>query len=60
MIALAKVMSLTELTRKQVIPMAFDMMINGPGGAPQVDFSVTSKDCDVFEGTQLKNCPNIG
>lgn len=39
--------------------MAFDMMINGPGGAPEVDFSVTSQDCDVFEGTQLKNCPNI-
>ncbi|EPS34544.1 putative chitinase [Penicillium oxalicum 114-2] len=36
------------------------MMINGPGGAPQVDFSVTSQDCDVFPGTQLKNCPKIG
>ncbi|KAJ6110380.1 Class III chitinase [Penicillium sp. IBT 16267x] len=43
-----------------VIPMAFDMMVNGPGGVPQVDFSVTSKDCDVFPGTQLKNCPKIG
>lgn len=39
--------------------MAFDMMINGPGGAPEVDFSVTSQDCDVFPGTQLKNCPSI-
>ncbi|KAJ5365880.1 Glycoside hydrolase superfamily [Penicillium concentricum] len=43
-----------------VIPMAFNMMVNGPGGAPEIDFSVTSKDCDVFEGTQLKNCPAIG
>ncbi|KAJ5182946.1 hypothetical protein N7492_000562 [Penicillium capsulatum] len=43
----------------QVFPIAFDMMVNGPGGAPEVDFSVQSKDCDVFEGTQLKNCPNI-
>ena len=39
--------------------MAFDMMVNGPGGAPEFDFSVTSKDCDVFEGTELKNCPSI-
>ncbi|KAJ5958123.1 Glycoside hydrolase superfamily [Penicillium vulpinum] len=42
-----------------VIPMAFNMMVNGPGGAPEIDFSVTSKDCDVFEGTSLKNCPSI-
>ncbi|KAF9246691.1 CAZyme family GH18 [Penicillium roqueforti] len=42
-----------------VIPMAFNMMVNGPGGAPEIDFSVTSKDCDVFEGTELKNCPSI-
>ncbi|KAJ5104634.1 Glycoside hydrolase superfamily [Penicillium alfredii] len=43
-----------------VIPMAFDMMINGPGGAPEMDFAVTSQDCEPFEGTQLKNCPKIG
>ncbi|KAJ5947567.1 Class III chitinase [Penicillium verhagenii] len=43
-----------------VIPIAFDMMVNGPGGAPEIDFSVTSQDCDVFPGTQLKNCPKIG
>ncbi|KAJ5099619.1 Glycoside hydrolase superfamily [Penicillium argentinense] len=43
-----------------VIPIAFNMMVNGPGGAPEIDFSVTSQDCDVFEGTQLKNCPKIG
>ncbi|KGO63526.1 Glycoside hydrolase, superfamily [Penicillium italicum] len=43
-----------------VIPLAFNMMVNGPGGAPEIDFSLASKDCDVFEGTQLKNCPSIG
>ncbi|KAJ5609448.1 Class III chitinase [Penicillium herquei] len=43
-----------------VIPIAFDMMVNGPGGVPEIDFSVTSQDCDVFPGTQLKNCPKIG
>lgn len=42
-----------------VIPMAFDMMVNGPGGAPEIDFAVTSGDCEVFEGTQLKHCPKI-
>jgi chitinase len=52
-------LTLSLIDTIQVIPMAFDMMINGPGGAPQVDFSVTSKDCDVFPGTQLKNCPKI-
>lgn len=40
--------------------MAFDMMVNGPGGAPEIDFAVTSEDCEVFEGTQLKHCPKIG
>ncbi|KAJ5981416.1 hypothetical protein N7522_013837 [Penicillium canescens] len=43
-----------------VIPMAFNMMVNGPGGAPEIDFAVSSEDCQVFEGTQLKNCPKIG
>ncbi|KAJ5378960.1 Class III chitinase [Penicillium cosmopolitanum] len=36
------------------------MMVNGPGGAPEIDFAVTSQDCEVFEGTQLKHCPKIG
>ncbi|CAI7646223.1 unnamed protein product [Penicillium manginii] len=35
-------------------------MVNGPGGAPEIDFAVTSEDCEVFEGTQLKHCPKIG
>jgi hypothetical protein len=49
-----------KLTFPQVIAMAFNMMVNGPGGEPEIDFALTSKDCDVFPGTQLKNCPNIG
>ncbi|CAI7601528.1 unnamed protein product [Penicillium glandicola] len=36
------------------------MMVNGPGGAPELDFALATKDCDVFEGTQLKNCPSVG
>jgi hypothetical protein len=40
--------------------MAFLMTINGPGGAPEVDFGSTSKGCDTFNGTNLKNCPEIG
>ncbi|KAJ5573799.1 uncharacterized protein N7459_008226 [Penicillium hispanicum] len=65
-ICMLRTMRAQELTKNDadddidVIPIAFDMMINGPGGAPEVDFSVTSQDCDVFEGTQLKNCPKIG
>ncbi|OJJ08013.1 hypothetical protein ASPVEDRAFT_34190 [Aspergillus versicolor CBS 583.65] len=43
-----------------VIVMAFLMTINGPGGAPEVDFGSTSKGCDTFNGTNLKNCPEIG
>ncbi|OJJ53915.1 hypothetical protein ASPSYDRAFT_98891, partial [Aspergillus sydowii CBS 593.65] len=43
-----------------VIVMAFLMTINGQGGAPEVDFGSTSKDCDTFNGTNLKNCPEIG
>ncbi|BCS27591.1 glycoside hydrolase family 18 protein [Aspergillus puulaauensis] len=43
-----------------VIVMAFLMTINGQGGAPEVDFGSTSKDCDTFKDTNLKNCPEIG
>lgn len=35
------------------------MMINGTGGAPEIDFSTATQDCDVFPGTQLKNCPDL-
>ncbi|GAQ43847.1 hypothetical protein AtubIFM56815_008245 [Aspergillus tubingensis] len=43
-----------------VIVLAFVMNVNGPGGAPAYDFSLTSKNCTLFEGTNLPNCPQIG
>ncbi|PLN80108.1 glycoside hydrolase superfamily [Aspergillus taichungensis] len=36
------------------------MRVNGQGGQPEVDFSTASEDCETFEGTNLKNCPQIG
>lgn len=36
------------------------MTINGQGGAPNYDFSTTSKQCKTFEGTNLKDCPEVG
>ncbi|OJJ48503.1 hypothetical protein ASPZODRAFT_1611365 [Penicilliopsis zonata CBS 506.65] len=42
-----------------VIPMAFLTMINGVGGAPEVDFANAGDNCTIFEGTNLKNCPQI-
>ncbi|KAL6237589.1 glycoside hydrolase superfamily [Aspergillus navahoensis] len=43
-----------------VIVLAFLMTINGPGGAPEIDFSTSSEKCSTFNGTNLKNCPEIG
>ncbi|KAL4759457.1 glycoside hydrolase superfamily [Aspergillus foveolatus] len=43
-----------------VIVLAFLMTINGPGGAPEIDFSISSEGCTTFSGTNLKNCPEIG
>ncbi|EYE98492.1 glycoside hydrolase [Aspergillus ruber CBS 135680] len=40
--------------------MAFVMSIHGPGGAPVYDLANTSKECDTFDGTNLKNCPEVG
>lgn len=40
--------------------MAFVMSINGPGGAPVYDLANISKECDTFDGTNLKNCPEVG
>ncbi|ODM20871.1 hypothetical protein SI65_03924 [Aspergillus cristatus] len=42
------------------IVMAFVMTINGPGGAPEYDLANISKECDTFDGTNLKNCPEVG
>ncbi|KAL4972098.1 glycoside hydrolase superfamily [Aspergillus desertorum] len=38
-----------------VIVLAFLMTINGPGGAPEIDFPTTSETCSAFNGTDLKN-----
>ncbi|KAI9933283.1 hypothetical protein ASPWEDRAFT_601856 [Aspergillus wentii DTO 134E9] len=43
-----------------VIQLAFLMNINGLGGAPEYDFQNASDHCNVFEGTNLKNCPQVG
>ncbi|KAL4815318.1 glycoside hydrolase superfamily [Aspergillus spinulosporus] len=43
-----------------VIVLAFLMTINGLGGAPEIDFSISSEGCSTFSGTNLKNCPEIG
>ncbi|KAL3445889.1 glycoside hydrolase superfamily [Aspergillus insuetus] len=43
-----------------VIILAFLMTINGPGGAPEVDFATASEKCEVFAGTNLRSCPEIG
>ncbi|KAL4742071.1 glycoside hydrolase superfamily [Aspergillus similis] len=43
-----------------VIVLAFLMTINGPGGAPEIDFSISSEGCTTFSGTNLENCPEIG
>ena len=48
------------LTTVKAIVLAFVMNVNGPGGAPAYDFSLTSKNCTLFEGTNLPNCPQIG
>ncbi|KAJ0417733.1 glycoside hydrolase superfamily [Aspergillus carlsbadensis] len=43
-----------------VIILAFLMTINGPGGAPEIDFATSSEKCETFAGTNLKSCPEIG
>ena len=48
------------LTAYQVIVLAFLMRINGVGGVPEYDFADNSKDCPLFNGTNLANCPQVG
>ncbi|KAL2846091.1 glycoside hydrolase superfamily [Aspergillus pseudoustus] len=43
-----------------VIILAFLITVNGPGGAPEMDFASASGGCETFPGTNLKNCPEIG
>ncbi|KAJ9207305.1 CAZyme family GH18 [Paecilomyces variotii] len=43
-----------------VFQLAFVTMINGEGGAPEVNFSNAGNNCTTFDGTALLNCPQIG
>lgn len=43
-----------------VFQLAFLTMINGPGGAPVVNFANAGNACTLFPGTNLLNCPQIG
>ncbi|KAA8641926.1 glycoside hydrolase family 18 protein [Aspergillus tanneri] len=43
-----------------VLQLSFLTTINGPGGAPEVNFANASDNCTLFEGTSLLNCPQIG
>ncbi|KAL2001298.1 hypothetical protein VTN02DRAFT_1940 [Thermoascus thermophilus] len=43
-----------------VFQLAFLTVINGVGGAPQIDFANQGDRCSTFPGTALRNCPEIG
>ncbi|PYH96146.1 class III chitinase [Aspergillus ellipticus CBS 707.79] len=43
-----------------VLILAFLMRINGVGGAPEYEFEDNSKSCELFNGTNLANCPQVG
>jgi chitinase len=43
-----------------VFQLAFVTVINGPGGAPEVNFANAGNNCTTFDGTSLLNCPQIG
>ncbi|KAI1956439.1 Chitinase 2 [Ophidiomyces ophidiicola] len=43
-----------------MIQIAFVVAINGPGGAPQVNFANQGDICEKFPGTGLLDCPQIG
>ncbi|KAI9730048.1 MAG: hypothetical protein M1818_008317 [Claussenomyces sp. TS43310] len=47
-------------TDLDVIILAFLTVINGPGGAPEINFANSGNDCTTFDGTSLLNCPAIG
>ncbi|KAJ5640307.1 glycoside hydrolase superfamily [Penicillium longicatenatum] len=42
-----------------VIQLAFLDVINGEGGAPQINFANSGDSCTTFDGTALLNCPEI-
>ena len=43
-----------------VIPMAFLIEFNGPGGVPVFNFANSGNACSTFDGTELLDCPQIG
>jgi chitinase len=43
-----------------VFQLSFVTVINGPGGAPEVNFANAGNACTTFDGTALLNCPQIG
>lgn len=43
-----------------VLQLSFLTVINGPGGAPEVNFANAGDNCTTFDGTSLLNCPQIG
>ncbi|RAL01952.1 glycoside hydrolase family 18 protein [Aspergillus ibericus CBS 121593] len=43
-----------------VIVLAFVMRVNGVGGVPEYDLADNSKNCPLFDGTNLPNCPQVG
>ncbi|KAJ6102634.1 class III chitinase [Penicillium sp. IBT 16267x] len=42
-----------------VIQLAFLDVINGEGGAPEINFANSGDSCTTFDGTALLNCPTI-
>ncbi|KAJ5642684.1 class III chitinase [Penicillium lividum] len=42
-----------------VIQLAFLDVINGEGGAPEINFANSGDSCTTFEGTALLDCPTI-
>ncbi|KAE8328946.1 glycoside hydrolase superfamily [Aspergillus sergii] len=53
-------LDLSSTSNVVVIVLAFLMTINGPGGAPEIDFSNANDNCTTFDGTNLLKCPQIG
>ncbi|WEW60288.1 Chitinase 2 [Emydomyces testavorans] len=58
--ALETLPSSPSATTVIVFQLAFVTLINGIGGAPQVNFANQGDSCTTFPGTDLLNCPQIG
>ncbi|KAJ5936114.1 hypothetical protein N7454_005412 [Penicillium verhagenii] len=48
-----------ESSEIDVIQLAFLDVINGEGGAPEVNFANSGNACSTFDGTALLDCPTI-